>query len=435
MALSVLDGVLYALMVGFGETYFVANAVRLGASALELGLVVALPLCVGALGPLLALARLARVRHRKPLVVFMAGAQVAALLGIAALDDAALLGPRLLIAVVCLYQVLGQAAGTAWSSWFGDVVPAETRGRYFARRNRAVHIASCAGVIAAGALLQRLEPGAAGTVAAGAGGAGFRIALLLAAGFRAASVVALALSPEPRFRGLPRVRQMVRYVRTQRGTMAWRLLATTATLQFWVYLASPYFGPYMLESLHFTYLQYMAASVAVVVAKSTMLGGWGRVVDQHGARGVYGLVAILVAIVPLPWLWASGLGWVIFAQALSGFSWAGYEVSHFTLLLEASYKPTRPIVFAALNAGNGSAQLLGSLAGATLLVLGGGDMRVLFLASTVGRLLVGLLLPRLVPFRRGAPAPGRRVLLLRVIGFRPHGGLVHRPVLEAEEEE
>jgi len=125
MRLSVLDGAAYALMVGFGETYFLADAVRLGATRLQQGLIVTLPLCTGALGSVLSLALLARLRGRKGLVVAAAAVQTALL---AALGLAGPVSPVLLIATVCLYQAFGQAAGTSWSAWYGDLVPKATRG-------------------------------------------------------------------------------------------------------------------------------------------------------------------------------------------------------------------------------------------------------------------------------------------------------------------
>jgi hypothetical protein len=75
MRLSLAEGVFYALMVGFGELYFIADAVRIGASTLELGLVVTLPLCAGAAGPMMALWLLRRGRRRKHIVVAAAFAQ------------------------------------------------------------------------------------------------------------------------------------------------------------------------------------------------------------------------------------------------------------------------------------------------------------------------------------------------------------------------
>jgi predicted MFS family arabinose efflux permease len=429
MRLSLLEGAAYALMVGFGETYFLADAVRLGATRLEQGLVVTLPLCAGALGSVAALALLARVRARKRVVVASAAVQVAILLGLALRGS---LSPELLIGAVCLYQACGQAAGTAWSSWYGDIVPRGIRGTYFARRNRFVHLATCLGLIGGGLLLERLEPGAAGDVARGAGGTGFRLVFLVAAGARLLSALLLASSPEPHYRGLTDARQTFRFLATSRGARAWRLLGTGAALQLMVYVASPYFGPFMLKDLRFSYLEYMVSSVTVVSAKFCLLPLWGRLVDVHGSRQVYTLAALLVAVIPLPWLWARGLVWIVPAQALSGFSWAGYEVAYFSTMLDSSTKRTRPYLFALQSVLNGSMQLLGGLLGAVLLAAAHGSCRAVFVASLVLRLAVAAIAPRLVPAPRKSRPIGRRALFLRMIGIRPHGGAVHRPIDDGE---
>ena len=428
MRLSILEGCVYALMVGFAETYFLADAVRLGASAVEQGLTVSLPLLTAGLGGILSLRLLGRLRSRRPLVVGAALAQAVVLAAIVACDLAGALGPVGLIAFACLHQVCGQAAGTAWSSWYGDLVPAEIRGRYFATRNRYVHLSSCAGLVVAGFVLQEMEPGAPGEVAPGAGGTGFAVVFGCAAAFRLVSALLLAASAEPRFRGLARQGQALRFLRTERGGMATRVLLLGGSLQFMVYLASPYFGPYMLEGLDFTYLELMAATVAVVLTKFFFLPAWGRAADQHGPRPVFALVAVLIALVPLPWFWATGIVWVAAAQALSGFSWAGYEVSYLSLMLSASYKRTRPHLFAAQSLVNGPAQRLGTLAGAFLLGLLDRDFRMLFLISAGARLAAAVVVPYALKAPPGSPPLRRRALLLRVIGFRPHGGLVHRPI-------
>ncbi|NJN14711.1 MAG: MFS transporter [Planctomycetes bacterium] len=429
MKLSLFEGVFYALMVGLGETYFLADAIRLGARPFEQALLITLPLFLGGLGSVAALRILSRLRRRKGLVVGSCLGQGLLLLALAQGSGLGWINPTLLITISVLHHVLGQAAGTAWSSWYGDLVPAEIRGRYFARRNRGVHLATCAGLAFAGFALDWLEPGRAGEVAAGRGGErGSGSSSDWRGGFRLLSVLLLAFSPEPEFRGVSPPAKVLRFLRTTRGRSAWRMLLTGAGLQFLVYIGSPYFGPFMLEELHFSYAAYMAAAATVVAAKFILLPVWGRLVDQHGARPVYSAAALLVAIVPLPWLWADGLGWVLPAQALSGLSWAAYEVSYFSLLLESSLKQTRPHAFAAQNVLNGTGQLLGSLVGAALIGLTGRDFQLVFLATLIGRLALALFVPRILPADAGRRSPGRGEILLRVIGVRPHGGVVHRPM-------
>ncbi|HUH00553.1 MAG TPA: MFS transporter [Kofleriaceae bacterium] len=433
MRLSLVEGVFFALMVGCGEFYFLADAVRLGASPLEQGLVITLPLCVGALGPILALTSLARWRRRK-VIVIIAAAMQALLLGGAAIADAmGWSSPRLLIALVCVYQICGQAAGVAWSSWYGDVVTPEMRGRYFAKRNRLVHLSTCASLIGAGAGLQWLEPGSPGTVAAGVGGLGFAAVFTLAAVSRAVSATLLAATPEPPVGPVPSMRAAMVLLRRSGSAGLRRLLLVVAALQFFVYVGSPYFGPFMLEELRFSYLEYTAGSIAVVLAKVASLPRWGHAIDRYGPRSVYLLAIVLVALIPLPWVWADGVAWVIVAQLLSGWAWGGHELAQFTFMLDSSHPRVRLHLFAALAALAGGAQLLGGLVGGVLLGLVDRNFQILFIVTFAGRLLVASVAPLLAPHSAGRAGIGRRHLLLRLVGVRPSGGLDHRPLPVTEE--
>ncbi|MDX1385325.1 MAG: hypothetical protein R3190_16855, partial [Thermoanaerobaculia bacterium] len=144
--LGVAEGSAYALMVGMGETYFLACAVRLGASAIEIGWLVSLPLFLGALGPLSALAALSVLRRRKVWAVGAATLQATLLLVLAFVDRSGRLGVPALIAFACLHQIAGMSTGTAWSSWFGDAIPEAERGRYFAHRIRWVQTSTVVGL-------------------------------------------------------------------------------------------------------------------------------------------------------------------------------------------------------------------------------------------------------------------------------------------------
>lgn len=415
------------MMVGCGELYFVANAVRLGASALEVGLLVSLPLAIGAAGPLATLGALSRLRHRRSWTVAAALTQALVLLSLAGADWIGWLTVPLHILASCLYQICGMAAGTSWGSWYGDLVPEAVRGRFFALRSRVVQIATCSSVVGGGLVLHFLEPGKAGEVGAGSGGTGFQLLFLTAATLRIVSATLLLLSPEPSFQGLSKPRQVFRYLQTERGQTAWRLLLVGACFQLVTYIGSPYFTPFMLERLELSYLEYMLATVALVAGKFLLLPAWGRAIDAFGPRIPYLLAAMMAALVPLPWLGATGVLWAIGAQVFSGASWSGYELSYFSLLLERSYRRTRPQVFAAQNVLNGSAQLIGGVLGGLLLAATGERFRLVFLLSASLRLFIAVLAPGQTGASRDSEI-GRRQLVWRMIGFRPSGGMVHRPI-------
>ena len=333
LRLSMAEGGAWACMVGLAETYFIATAVHLGASAAELGLTVALPLALGGLGPMLALVLLRRWPHRRWFSVIAVSLQVLTLAALAALLWRDRLPMAGLIAGLCLYQMTGQAAGTAWASWYGDLVPAVTRGTWFSRRNRVVYLPTCVGLVAGGGFLQWIEP-------AGVSGeqsrVGFAVLFAAASVLRVVSALLLARSPEPRYGGVSTRSEVAHFVRTERGSQAVRILGLGAIFHFTVYASSPYFAPFMLEDLRFTYFQYMVASLTVIVSKAVFASMWGPQVDRRGAKRVFLVSMLCVALVPLPWVWSDGLAMVLFAQVLSGLSWSGYEVGYLALLLENS---------------------------------------------------------------------------------------------------
>lgn len=427
---SILEGAAWACMVGLAETYFLATAVHLGGGPLALGLAVALPLAVGSVGPLATLGLLRRFRMRRSYCVRAIGLQILVLLTMSLLLMLDRLTVPLLIGGICLYQMSGQAAGTAWSSWYGDLVPAQMRGRWFARRNRVVYLSTCAGLVLAGLILDRIEP-------AGVSGShsriGFAILFGLAATARTASATLIARSPEPEFRGLPRPGEVVRFVRTERGDQAVRILALGALFHFTVYWSAPYFAPFMLEELRFSYAEYMAGALCVIVFKALLTSVWGRFIDRKGAKPVFLTAMLCVALVPLPWVFVGGLSTVLIAQALSGSSWSGFEVSYFSLLLENSTRKTRPFVFAAQSASNGLFQLAGVLIAAKLIFPRVEGYREVFAISVAGRVTLTLCAPLLLLGVRRGPAVVWSRLGLRPFGMRWNGGFSMRPVLTVDE--
>lgn len=424
MRLSILEGVAFAMMVGLSEAFFLADAIRLSASRLEQALVVTVPLFLGALGPLLGVLLLAKMRSRKPLVACCALAQSLGLTGLAVATYAGVSSPILLILAATLHGFFGQTSGSAWSSWFGDLVPETVRGRYFGRRNRWAYGATFAAMLMSGLILNSLEAKLVEPTG-GAGSPGFALIYGLAALARFGSVALHLITPEPRFGGLTPIKRAVQFTRTSSGRGLMRLLQANALFYFAVYVASPYFAPFMLEELRFSYLEYTAATTVVIAVKVLVLSRWGGLVDQMGPRPVFFVAALIVGIIPLPYLWTEGLGWVLVGQAVSGVSWAAYELSLFSLLLNRTYRGIRPHVFALQSLLNGAAQLGGSLVGAALLAgLPGADLRMVFAFSMVLRMIVALGLPKLVPEQRNELMLGRRAVLMRVIGFRPSGGLL-----------
>ncbi len=427
MRFSVFEGMLYALMVGMAETYFVADAVRMHATPLEVGLVAALPLCVGGFGAAFGVGFLERLKSRKLLCVTCVVVQALVLMGLIAAQALGFSNPLELILGVCLYQVCGQLGGTTWSSWYGDLVPSPLRGRYFSHRTRLVHLTTFVGIAIAGTLLHTLEPQGRPELTEVSGGTGFMVIFGLAALARLCSAVILAVSPEPVFHDHHDSRDMLVFFKTEGGRHVARILLFAACVNFAVYLGSPYFAEYMLEDIQLDYFSFMLATATVMVSKFLFLPAFGRSVDRHGAAPVFRLAVFLVALTPLPWLFFKSFGVILFAQALSGFAWAAHEISFFTLLLETSDRKSRARIYSLQSVLNGSTQFLGSVLGAGALHRLGGDYLSLFWITTAARFLCAFSVAVVLAKIPSRSPISRGKLFLSAIGFRINTGIALQP--------
>ena len=427
MRLSVVEGVAYAGMVGMGEFWFLADAVRQGAGPLAMAALVTVPQLVGATGAFGMLARMRGARDRRSLVVAAVVLQALGLLSLGGLSAAGWSSPTLLVLASALHQLWGQAAGTAWSSWFGEVVPARVRGRWFARRNRYVHGTTFGGIVLGGMLLQIVEPGAA-LAAAGlaSGGHGYAILYSAAGLLRLVSASLLARSWEPPYEPPARTDAVGTVLRGPEAAGARGVVGVGAAMLLAVCLASPFFAPHMLGTLGFTYAMYIGAQGALVLAKIGSLPFWGRLIDRRGAVPVYRVASLLIALVPVPWIFADR-AWIVFvAQGLSGVAWAGHEVAILTLTLAAVPGRRRAVLLTAQSLMNGGAQLVGGLAGGSLSQAFSGLHAVAFGASALARLCVALSAPFALAALRRLPLTG--VPAARVVGWRPHGGVMRLPI-------
>jgi hypothetical protein len=426
LRLATMEGLCYAVMVGLGETWFIPYAIERGASAGEAGMMLGVALGAGGVGSVVALRALAWARCRKPLVLAGCATQALVLLCL----------PRVasvtsVLALIAVYHVAAQLAGTSWAAWYGDVVPPRIRGRYFGRRTRAIHLVTFVSLLVGGLVLHRLS----GAPLEGSDAvSGFSVVFALAAAARLGSTLLLSFSPEPRFAGLPDLREVAGFLRSQRGAPVARLLLIAAAFQLSVYLASPFFTPYMITELGLGYLELTAATGAVVLLKVTTLPRWGHAIDRLGARPVFLAAALMVATIPLPWLWATGLGWALVAQALSGLSWAGYEVGVFSLLLHGARGRVRAPILAAHNLLVGLCQLAGALLGRLIVVDGGAGCRRAFAVSAIFRLALAVAAFRLLKGLAAEAGSSPTEVLLRVVGLRPQGGIAHRPVIGVGED-
>lgn len=431
---STRDGVWASVMSGVGDNYLGAFAIFLHASNSQIAFLAAVPQLLGACFQFVSVRVLEHLQRRKPLIIAGVIGQALTWLLIAAtpflFDQSGVWW--LLIGATC-YHILGHFLLPAWNSLMGDLVDPNQRGRYFGRRNRAISVSAFAALCVGGLILHRTER-------AGAVVWGFVLVFLFALAARLASAYYLSRMIEPPYVTRPEDRfSLWQFLRDGRRTNFGRFVAYIGLTHFAVQVSGPMIAPYLLRDLRFTYLEFMLATAAVVVAQFLTLPWWGRSCDRFGNRQILKLTGWLLPVLPLFWLTTTNVYGIITIQMFAGASWGGFALAMGNFLFDNVKPAKRPQCVAVYHSANALGIFLGaSLGGLLVLVLpqtlrvGGGqltlfsNLQLLFVISALLRFAVSVkFLPLLRETRDVAPFPAKELTTkLLVFGWERSARMV-----------
>ncbi|MCQ8898075.1 MAG: MFS transporter [Hadesarchaea archaeon] len=405
---SIKDGMAWAVNEGLGAYSVPPFVVALGASEKQIGALTSVPNLVSNLSQL-ATPKLMEEKSRKKLVTdfilfqaftWLPMALLALSVFLFGLRNAVL--PLLVMVFYTGYLTLGLLVRPAWSSWMGDLVREEERGRFFGRRNRLTGLANLTAVLFAGFFLDAWK---------GRGHVflGFAILFLLAMTARLVSWHFLLRQYEPPFKEKREYyfsfTEFLKKIwrRGRRPNRFGRFTLYASLMAFTVNLAAPFFAVYMLRYLHFSYSVYMLIVFASSFARLLSMPWWGKFSDRYGRLTTLRAGGLLIPWVPLLWLLTSNPVHLFTIEMFSGFAWAAFDLASFAFVYDVVSRQRLGVCFSYFNALNG----LGTFAGATLggflaeLNLGFHPILFLFLLSGILRLIVSLvLLPHLKEIRR-----------------------------------
>ncbi|MCB1162804.1 MFS transporter [bacterium] len=421
LRLILTDGLAFSVMVGMGEAYIAAFALALGLGEVVAGLVVTVPLLAGGLLQLVTPAGVRWLRSRRRWTVLCASLQALAFAPLAAGALAGRLPAWAVFAAATGYWAAGMAAGPAWNVWVERLVPRQVRLRFFARRTGLVQLGVLVSLVGSAAVLEW-------ATAAGHPLRGFAAIFLAAALGRAVSARVLAAQSESPQAGQPPPGMSPRaLLREFRGGEGGRLLVYLLAFTTSVTVASPYFSPFMLARLRFSYWEYMALVGTALLAKVLVLSQLARAARRFGLDAMLRLAWFGILGLPALWLVSQAFGYLALLQVISGTFWATQEYAVFLLLFETIPAARRVAMLTAYNLGNALATVTGSLIGAAIFHLAGQGMAgyvAIFAASSAARALCVVLLLRV----RGAQRVPRPVSF-RLDAVRPGMGAVLKPVL------
>jgi len=406
---SILDGSAYSVTLGLTQNYITPYALTMKASTQQIGLLTSVPNFTMAAVQFAAPGLSERIGSRKGFILPMAIMHALMWLPV-------LLIPYMfqtqqvwwLIAFMTLSTAFDSALNPVWGSMMADLVPVQLRGRFFGLRNRITAFVSMAFSYAAGGVLQLLT---------GNTNLAFTIIFTGALASRLVSFYFLSKmyepsSPATEKRGHESVLKIARGLFSTNTGM---FIMLCALMNFTTTIAGPFFSPYMLLDLRFSYIVYTILNSAAGLATVGFMTWWGKRIDRAGSIKVLKITSLFVPFVAIGWALNNSLWWLIIMQIFSGFAWAGFQLSSGVFIFDAAPPQNRTRYIALYNSliylGVSVGALTGGIVAPFLPPFMGSYFTSIFMVSGVARLAVALFfLPRIKEVRKVPQLEARELL-------------------------
>ena len=369
--ISIREGAAYGLFDGFGLRYITPYALLLGMSNTLIGILISLPQMLGTLIQLLTLKFLEKGIHRRTIAWVGTSLQTLMWFPIIFLGwlhfnynlNNMVISAGLMV-FYSLMVIFGGIVGPAWSSWMGDIIPRQI-GTYFGLRNRVVGFTTILAMLSAGLILQHFNR-------LGQPFMGFAIIFLIAFTGRALSSALLKRQYEPEFHPQKEYYFTIwQFIRKIPQSNFGKFVTYVALMQFAVYISSPFFAVFILEDLHFNYFQFTLITMTMPFVNMLLMPAWGRFADRFGNLRVVRLTGFCLPIIPALWVLAVffidrpvlAVLYLILVETLSGFAWAGFNLTTVNFIYDAVTRQRMAICVAYYNIFNGIGMFLGGLIG------------------------------------------------------------------------
>ncbi len=394
--ISVRESCFSTVQGGFGEAYVSPFAVAINSSNSEIALLTSIPNLLGPLSQVVG-SRLIEKYSRKKIVLFAVLGQLLIWIPIIAIAFLFWRGiwvsilPLMLIVSISVYAVLGNLGSPAWFSWMGDIVPEEIRGKYFSMRGRINGIIAVICTITSAFFLDFFKKHSLLLL-------GFMIFFFIAMLGRIISRELFKKQYEPKFKLHDGYYfSFWQFIKKAYFNNFGRFTLFRALIGFTSAIASPFFAVYMLRSLNFSYVAFMAVSISASMFTIIIMPLWGKFSDKFGNYEVIKITSILISIVPMLWLFSKSPVYLIFVpELISGLGWAGFNLATGNYIYDCVTKEKRGIAVSYYNLIHGVGVFLGAILGAVLISkISWGFMNVflvIFFISGIGRLAASLIM-------------------------------------------
>ncbi len=285
---NVIEGVYWAIMFYLLTLFLVPYALYFGATPFQIGLLESLPLFVGSLFGLLSYSVLKHFRSKKQLCVIFSIYQVilCVLLGVFYFFISQN-KVFVIIFLFILFNVFDVITRIIHTDWIGKLFVLKRIGAYTAQKQILLQMISIIPILLSGYLLDTLFVGQNVLI-------GFTILFIIAALSRLigahylnkinATETREDIKEEIKEHKISLIKVIKKDVLQNKEYKFF--LIVILILYFSIFMASPYFKYYFLESLGLSYFSFVFLHVITVVSTVLSLRYWGQINDKYGASKI-----------------------------------------------------------------------------------------------------------------------------------------------------
>lgn len=357
---STLDGIVWAVMFGFAENYIVPFALIFGASVFQVSLIQGF----GQLGAGIAQLAGARFIHwfkkRRKLSIICNIVHASSWVFVFVIT-ALTKNPWFIVVFYCLGLSASNFGGPGWLSWTHDLMPGKVRGEYWGIRNRYMGIAQFIAISLAGVSLFFAKRFGHEVLAYG-------ILFIAGFAFRFSSIFLLQRQYEPKMKVTEEsgTFKFTTFLKKLTATNFGRFVLFIILISFSANLLGPILPVYILQSLHFNYLQFTAVMMVGTITSFIFMTYWGPLSDKYGNYRVLIIASLALPLLAIFWVFVKNFYLILLMQVFGGFVWAGVNLATSNFIFDAVRRENISKVMSYFNMLNSFCVFLGCAAGGLL---------------------------------------------------------------------
>lgn len=374
LRMSIYDGAFATMMSSLcGGIFLIGFAINvLGATALQVGILAALPVSAN-MAQILGSIIVERYGHRRLVSIVCVSLARLVWLPILALpffmfDGFSDLKIWILVGLVGLSCFFGSISGVAWLDWMSDLIPANSRGRFFAKRNIVCAASGMVVVLVGGAFLNWVEESYGKEVPHG-----YLILFFFGIAMGLVSSYFLWRVKDPKAGPAPKEKKqlsLATLVSPFRNSNFRALIIYVGSFMFVTQMAGPFYAVYMIENLGIDFGTITWLITFATLASLFMLRIWGPIADEMGNKPILIIAGFAHALIPLIWVVAQDVVYyqaLVIAHIASGAFYAALMLAHVNVLIKLAPEQGRSFYIAAFNTSIGLSVAIAPIVGGLFL--------------------------------------------------------------------